>query len=113
FGRWLIGHLAVRFRFAKIRRVFRVSLVVIVGMLLDPLEIRAKGIFGDCLKIDIDGGVDAKTFIHRAVPPDRGDYLLADVIDGVGLPLGVLPAPRGDLFALRTGSPSAAADIEI
>ena len=113
FRRWLIGHRAVRFRFAEIRRVIRISLVLVIGMLFDPLKIRAQGIFSDCLKIDIDSGVNAKTLIHRAVPADCGDHLLADVIDGVGLPLRVLPAPGDDLFRLRTGAPFAADEIEI
>src|SRR5207244_11736517 len=82
-------------------------------MLFDPLKIRAQGIFSDCLKIDIDSGVNAKTLIHRAVPADCGDHLLTDVIDGVGLPLRVLPAPGDDLFRLRTGAPFATEEIQI
>ena len=112
-GRGLIGYRPVRFRFAKIRRVFGISLMLVIGMLLGSLKIRAKRTLSDGLKIDIDGGVNAKTFIHRAVPADRGDHLLADVIDRVSLPLGVLPAADDNLFPSCTGASFAADEIKI
>src|SRR5438094_10426401 len=87
--------------------------MLVIGMFFDPLKVRAKRMLSDGLKIDVDGRVNAKTFVHRAVPPDRGDHLLADVIDRIGLPLRVLPAPSDDLFRLRTGAPFAADEIKI
>ena len=112
-GGRLIGHGAIGFGFAKTCRVLRISLVLVIGMLFDPLKIRAKRMLSDGLKIDVDGRVNAKTFVHRAVPSDRGDHLLADVIDCVGLPLSVLPAANDNLFPSGTGASFATDEIKI
>ena len=100
--RWrLVRNRAGGFGFAEIRRVFGVRLVIVIGLLLGPLEILTQRFLGDFLQIGIDGGADAEAFIHRAVPADGIDHLLADVIDGVILPLRVLAIADDQLFALR------------
>ncbi len=76
--------------------------MIVIGTLLDRFEMSPNRILRYLLEIDIDGRVNAKAFIHRAVPSYRGDDLLADIIDCVGLSLRVLPAADGDLFRSRS-----------
>ena len=109
----LVGHGAVCFCFAESGRVLGVSVVIVIGMLFNPVEVCANGILGNLLEIDIDGGTNAKTFVHRAVPSDCSDHLLADVIDRVGLSLSVLPAPDNDFFRSRLGGLFATDKVEI
>ena len=87
--------------------------MIVIGMLFNLFEIRAERILGNFLKIDVNGCVNPKAFIHGAVPSDCGDYLLADVIDRVGLSLSVLPAPNDDFFCSRFGASFAADKVEI
>ena len=111
--RGLVGHCAVCFCFAKGGRVFGISLMIVIGMLFNSVEIRAERILGSFLKIDIDCCVNPKALIHRAVPSNCGDYLLADVIDCISLSLSVLPAPNDDFFRSRLGASFAADKVEI
>src|SRR5260370_35197336 len=83
--------------------------MIVVGTLLDRFEMSPNRILRYLLEIEIDGGVNPKAFVHRAVPSYRGDDLLADIIDCVRLSLRVLPAANGDLFRSRSG-PSFASD---
>ena len=82
-------------------------------MLLHRFEMSPERILGCLLQIDIDRGVNAKAFVHRSVPSHRGDDLLADIIDGIGLSLGVLPAPDGDLFRSGSGASFSADKSEV
>ena len=65
------------------------------------------------LQLGVDRRVNPVTFIHGAVPADRGDDLLADVIHRVGLPLRVLPVADDDLFRLRRVASLARDESEI
>ena len=78
--RGLVGHCAVCFCFAKGGRVFGISLMIVIGMLFNLVEICAERILGNFLKVDIDCCVNPKTFVHRAIPSHRGNYFLTDVI---------------------------------
>ena len=111
--RGLVGHCAVCFCFAKGGRVFGISLMIVIGMLFNLVEICAERILGNFLKVDIDCCVNPKTFVHRAIPSHRGNYLLTDVINRVGLPLSVLPAPNHDFFPSRLGALFAADEVKI
>ena len=87
--------------------------MIVIRMLFNLFEIRPERILGDFLKIDVDSRVNPKAFIHRAVPSDCRDYLLADIIDRVGLSLSVLPAPNDDFFRSRLGTSFAADKVEV
>ena len=87
--------------------------MVVVSILLNPVEIGPERILSNFLQIDIDGGVDTKAFVHRAVPSDCRDYLLADVIDRVGLSLRVLPIADDDLLRSRIGVLFTADEVKI
>src|SRR5438105_15793183 len=87
--------------------------MTIFGMLFDRCEMIPERILRYLLEIDLDRGVNAKAFVHCAVPPDGGDDLLTDIIDGVGLSLRVLPAPNSDLFRSRSGASFAADKSEV
>ena len=113
FGRGLIRHFTVCLRLAKGSRVSGVSLVIILRTLLNRFEMSTDRILRCLLEIDIDGRVNAKAFIHRAVPSYGRDHLLPDVIDRVRLSLRVLPAPDGDLFRSCSGAPFAADKAEV
>src|SRR5205807_7975141 len=112
-GRGLIRHCTVCLGLAKQGRISGVSLVIILGTLLDRFEMSPERILRYLLEIDIDGRVNAKAFVHRAVPSYGGDDLLADIVDCVGLSLRVLPAPDDDLFRSRRGASFAADKAEV
>src|SRR5581483_10213912 len=59
--------------------------------------------FCDFLEINIDCRVNPIAFVDCAIPSDGCDYLLANVIDRVGLPLRVLPASHYDFLAPCAG----------
>ena len=50
------------------------------------IEMSAQRFLGNFLQIGVDRCVNAKAFIHRAIPADGRDDLLANVINRVGLP---------------------------
>ena len=113
FRRGLSRRRPVRFRFAKGGGVFGISLMIVIGMLLYPLEVRAERILSHFLKINIDSGVNAKTLILRPVPSDGGDDLLANIIDRVALALRILPAADDDLFGSCAGTSFTADEVKI
>ena len=78
--------------------------MIVAGMLFGLIEMLAHRILRCFLKIRVDCRMNAETFVHSAIPPDRGDDLLADVIDCVGLALRILAAAGRHLFGLRTGA---------
>src|SRR5205823_13953627 len=87
--------------------------VIIFRTLFNRFEMNTDRILRYLLEIDIDGRVNAKAFIHRAVPSYGRDHLLPDVIDRVRLSLRVLPAADGDLFRSCSGAPFAADKAEV
>ncbi len=78
-----------------------VGLVIVSGCLLGGVELCAERFFGHVLQLGIDRGVNAEAIAHRPVPANRGDDLLADVIDRVILPARVLPVADDQFFCLR------------
>ena len=70
--------------------------MVVTGMFFRLVEMGAQRFLGHLLQIGVDRGVNAEAFVHRAVPADRRDHLLPDVIDRVGLPLRALPVADHD-----------------
>src|SRR5207249_10144284 len=109
-GRRLIRHCADCLGLPKRGRVSGVSLMIIIGALLDRFEMSPERILRCLLEIDIDGGMNAKAFVHCAVPSHRCDDLLTDIIDCVGLSLRVLPTAADGLFRARSGASFAADD---
>ena len=81
--------------------------MIVFRTLLDRFEMSTERILRHLLEIDIDGRVNAKAFIHRAVPSYGRNHLLPDVIDRVALSLRVLPAADHDLFRSCSGAPFA------
>src|SRR6266513_3292530 len=77
--------------------------MIVTRMLLGFVEISAKRFFSDFLQFAVDRRVNAETFVHGAVPPDRVDHLLADIIDGVVLALGVLTISNYQFLRLGSG----------
>ena len=67
-------------------------------MLLGEVELIAERFFSDVLQLGIDRGVNAKAVAHGAIPTDRGDHLLADVIDRVILAARVLAVADDELL---------------
>ena len=74
--------------------------MIVAGMLFRLVQAFAQRIFRHLLQIGIDGGVNAKTFVHGPVPADRGNDLLTDIIDRIRLALRALPAADRDVFRL-------------
>src|SRR6202022_1885566 len=87
--------------------------MIVTGMSLRLVEMLAQRIFRRFLKICVDRRVNPETFVHGAVPSDRCDDLLADVIDCIGLSLRILPAANGKFFGLCAGAPNAIDQSEI
>ena len=87
--------------FAKFCGVFGVGLMIVTGMFFRLIEMRAQRFLRNFLQIGIDRRVNAKTLIHRAVPADRRDHLLANVINRVGLAPRALAVAGHDRFGLR------------
>ena len=85
----------------KIRRVIRVSLMIVAGVLFGTIEISTQRIFRHFLQIGVDGGANAKPFVHRPVPSDGRDHLLTNVINRVTLALRILTAADDNIFRLR------------
>ena len=88
------------FRVAIARRERFISRMAVTRMLLDRGEMFLQRFFRHPLQFRVDRGVNPVAFVHGAVPTDRGDDLLADVIHCVGLPLRILPVADHDLFRL-------------
>ena len=80
-GRFSLGDLFLRVSEAR-RRIARRSDAV-TRCLFGRVEMRAQRFLGHLLQLGIDRGVNPEAIAHRAVPTDRGDHLLADVIDRV------------------------------
>ena len=70
-------------------------------MLLRFIETLAKRFLSDFLEVAVDGCVNTKPFVHRAVPTDGTDDLLPDIIDGVVLALRVLTISDCEFLRLR------------
>ena len=94
---------SVGFCLSKARGVFGVSLVIVTWMLLGFIQVPAKGFFRDFLQLAVDRRVNTETFVHGAVPPDRIDHLLADIIDRVVLALCVLTISHHEFLRLGRG----------
>src|SRR6202022_5026977 len=103
FRSGLRGCRPARFRLAKARRVFGVSLMIVTWMLLGFIEIPAKRFFRDFLQFAVDRRVNAKAFVHGAVPSNRVDHLLSDIINRVVLALRVLTISNHEFLRLRGG----------
>ena len=65
------------------------------------IEMGAQRFLRNFLQIGIDRRVNAKTLIHRAIPADRRDHLLPNVINRVGLSARALAVAGHDRFGLR------------
>ena len=72
-------------------------------MLLGFIQVPAKGFFRDFLQLAVDRRVNTEAFVHGAVPSDRVDHLLADIIDRVVLALCVLTISNHEFRRLRGG----------
>ena len=67
--------------------------MAVSGKLFHLGEMPFQRLLAYLLQLGIDRGVDPVAFIHGAVPADRGNDLLADVIHRVSLTLRALLAP--------------------
>src|SRR5207245_6196034 len=99
--------------FAKRGCISGVSLMIVFRTLLHRFEMSPERILCYLLKTNVDSRVNAKAFVHRAVPSYGRDNLLADIIDCVGLALRILPAPNDDLFRSRSSASLAADEAEV
>ena len=75
--------------------------MAVAGGFLGGVELGAKRFLGHVLHPGVDRGVNAKAIAHRPIPPDRGNHLLADIIDRVVLSARILPVTDHQLFRLR------------
>ena len=87
--------------------------MIVTGMLLRFVEILAQRFFRDFLQFAVDRGVNAKAFVHGAVPSDRVDHLLPDIINRVVLALRVLPISDHQILRLGRGAIGAVDETEI
>ena len=87
--------------------------MIVTGMLLRFVEILAQRFFRDFLQFAVDRGVNAEAFIHGAVPSDRVDHLLPDIIDGVVLSLCILPISDHQILRLGRGAIGTVDEAEI
>ena len=97
----LTGHGVTGLGFLEVGRVLGIRLMVIPRMLLGLVQVLAQGILRHLLQIGVDRCVNAKPLVHSAVPADRSDDLLPDVVHRIGLSLGILPAADGHVLSLR------------
>ena len=65
--------------------VFIIGRMTVSGLVFRLIELTAQRLLRDLLQFRVDRGVNPVAFVHGAVPADRGDDLLPDVIHGVSL----------------------------